>query len=148
MVENDSQPPELSAMLHSTPDAVMDNVPEELSSGLRESTFGIIESDCPLSPDIAESNIKAIINIFFIILVNDVIAMLIKLPKVNYLSPDCQGFLINIAGLLTVFANGTESGFPGRIITLLPVLHRYRPELGGIRNGKNFDKDRSEVICR
>lgn len=28
--------------------------------------------------------------------------MLIKLPKVNYLSPDYQGFLINIAGRLTI----------------------------------------------
>ena len=73
MAENESQPPELSAMLHSTPDAVMATVPEELSSGLRDSAFGIIESDCPLSPDIAGSNIKAINKIFFIILVSDVL---------------------------------------------------------------------------
>jgi len=128
VAENERQPPELSAMLHSTPDAVMDNVPEELSSGLREITFGTIESDCPLSPDIAESNIKAIIKNLFIILMNDVITLLIKLPKVNYLSPDCQGFLINIAGLLTIIGNGTKSGFPGRIITLLPVFKRCRPK--------------------
>lgn len=44
--------------------------------------------------------------------------MLIKLSKVNYLSPDCQGFLINIAELLTIVGNGTESCSTRRILTL------------------------------
>jgi len=71
--ENESQPPELSAILHTTSDEVMVNASEELFRGLRKSVFGLIERDCPLIPDKAGSNRKAINKAFFIIIVSDVL---------------------------------------------------------------------------
>jgi hypothetical protein len=75
--------------------------------------------------------------------------VLIKLSKVNYLSPDCQGFLINIARLLTIFGVGTKSSRTGRIITLIAFFCKGTGRIEDRQKSKkNSKEDRSEIICR
>jgi hypothetical protein len=74
--------------------------------------------------------------------------MLIKHSKVNYLLPDCQGFLTNIAELLTIIGDGKKSCCTRRRFT--PVAG-FSKVPAGVRTGKirkSNDRHRSESISR